>query len=244
MTTIPRAAFKASTGTATLSSGIVDQLRLELLKGVIAPGTKLRVDDLKVKFQVSLTPVREALMRLTAEGLVIAEDQRGFRVAPVSTQNLREITELRDIIECLALRHAIANADIDWETEIVATLHRLNAFNSRRGGDDVSINEDWERWRRQFHMALTGACRMPLMLSFCKTLHDLSDRCRRIFLPVLQPVDRQEQHANIAQAACSRNAYLAVKLLSEHIRQTEALIANAIESRASASPEESGVKSN
>ncbi|HEX3912993.1 MAG TPA: GntR family transcriptional regulator, partial [Steroidobacteraceae bacterium] len=211
-------------GTVTLVSSIVDRLRFEILGGRIKPGAKLRADDLKNKFEVSLTPVREALMRLSAEGLVIAEDQRGFRVAPISLQNLKEVTELRVALECLALQHAIAAGDLEWETNIVATAHRLGALTSRPSNDQAVINEEWEEWHRKFHVALIAACNMPLLIAFCKTANDLCDRYRRIFLPFIRPIDRLNDHNRIAEATCKRDSALATKLLADHIRKTEVVI--------------------
>jgi DNA-binding GntR family transcriptional regulator len=214
----------APNGAATLVSGIADRLRIEILGGRIEPGAKLRADDLKTKFEVSLTPVREALMRLSAEGLVIAEDQRGFRVAPVSLHNLKEVTELRVALECLALRLAIEAGDLEWESNIVATAHRLAALTSRPAGGQAVINEEWEKWHRKFHFALIAACNMPLLIAFCKTANDLCDRYRRIYLPFIRPVDRLKDHNRIAEAACKRDGGLAVKLLEEHVRRTESII--------------------
>jgi GntR family carbon starvation induced transcriptional regulator len=211
-------------GAATLVTGIVDQLRLEILGGKISPGAKLRADDLKGKFEVSLTPVREALMRLSSEGLVISEDQRGFRVAPVSLENLKEVTELRVALECLALRLAIEGGDLEWESNIVATAHRLAALTSRRSGTEPAINEEWELWHRKFHLALIAACNMPLLLAFCKTANDLCDRYRRIYLPIIRQVDRLKEHNRIAEATCKRDGVLAIKLLTAHIRRTETVI--------------------
>lgn len=211
-------------GTATLVSSIVDRLRFEILGGRIKPGAKLRADDLKTKFEVSLTPVREALMRLSAEGLVIAEDQRGFRVAPVSLQNLKEVIELRVALECLALRHAIEAGDLQWETNIVATAHRLGALTSRPRNDRAVINEEWEEWHRKFHFALISACNMPLLIAFCKTANDLCDRYRRIFLPFIRPIDRLKDHNRIAAATCKRDVAQATRLLASHIRKTETVI--------------------
>jgi DNA-binding GntR family transcriptional regulator len=222
--TLVESAAVASNGAATLVSGIVDQLRFEILGGKIKPGAKLRADDLKSKFEVSLTPVREALMRLTAEGLVIAEDQRGFRVAPVSLQNLKEVTELRVALECLALRLSVEAGDLEWESNIVATAHRLAALTSRRCEDQTVINEEWEQWHRKFHLALIAACDMPLLIAFCKTANDLCDRYRRIYLPYIRPVDRLKDHNRIAEAACNRDSALAVRLLTDHIRRTETVI--------------------
>jgi DNA-binding GntR family transcriptional regulator len=211
----------------TLSSDIIDLLRTEILKGSIVPGARLRADELKAKFSVSLTPVREALMRLASEGLVIAEDQRGFHVAPISRDNLKEVSRLRTVLECLALRQAIKHGDINWETNVVATLHKLKAHGSRQKSDRTAIDDDWERCHRAFHLALIDGCGMPLLLDFCKTLHDMSDRYRRVFLQLTRRVDRQAEHESIAAAANKRDADRAVKLMTKHIALTETLVLEA-----------------
>lgn len=214
---------------ATRATSIADSIRSRILEGSIAPGARLRADELKDQFEVSLTPVREALMRLTAEGLVIAEDQRGFRVTPVSRQNLIEVTELRTTLECLALRHSIEKGDLEWETNIVATLHRLDSLNSRRSQGAPQINAQWEHWHREFHFALIAACEMPLLLTFCRTLYDLSDRYRRMSVRAMRQVNRQSEHDAIAAAAGKRNIDLATKLLAKHIGHTKSLIIEAFD---------------
>ena len=212
---------------STLSTDIVDRLRGEILNGVMSPGGRLRPDDLRSRYDVSLTPVREALMRLAAEGLVIAEDQRGFRVAPVSRENLIEVGELRRSLECLALRHAIERGDLEWEAAVVAAEHRLAALTSRRRSEKPEIDDNWERCHRAYHLALISSCGMPLLLNFCRTLHDMSDRYRRMFLTTTRQVDRSEEHAMIANAARARDAARAVDLLEKHIGFTENLVLEA-----------------
>jgi GntR family carbon starvation induced transcriptional regulator len=212
---------------STLSTDIVDRIRGEILKGTMLPGVRLSPDDLRTRYDVSLTPVREALMRLAAEGLVVAEDQRGFRVAPVSRENLIEVSELRRSLECLALRHAIERGDLEWETAIVAAQHRLAALTSRRRGDKPEINDQWEQCHRAYHMALISSCGMPLLLNFCRTLHDMSDRYRRMFLTTTRQVDRSREHEMIANAARERDVERAVKLLDKHITFTETLVLDA-----------------
>jgi DNA-binding GntR family transcriptional regulator len=213
----------------TLSSDIIERLRNDILKGAIVPGARLRADELRLKYAVSLTPVREALMRLAAQGLVIAEDQRGFHVAPISRANLKEVNGLRTMLECLALRKSIELGNIDWESNVVATLHKLEAYSSRRKDDATAIDDGWERCHRAFHMALIEGCGMPLLLDFCRSLHDLADRYRRVFLPLTRRVDRQKEHERIAAAACKRDVELAVKHLTKHIALTETLVLEAFD---------------
>jgi DNA-binding GntR family transcriptional regulator len=202
-------------GSSTLAAGIATRLRTLIASGEIAPGEKLHIDDLRAKFGVSLSPVREALSRLAAEGFVVAmEGQRGYRVAPISEHNLIEVTRLRAEIEPFALRESIAHGDDRWEAEVVVSRHRLSKLERR-------ASDDWEKAHRTFHRSLLSACRMPLLLNFCATLHDLNDRYRRLFLEN-NPLDRDiaQEHRDICDAALERRCDEACRLLRDHIERT------------------------
>jgi DNA-binding GntR family transcriptional regulator len=202
----------------TLSTSIANTLRAAVSSGELVPGKKLRLDELRLAFGVSLSPLREALSRLAAEGFVVMEDQRGYRVAPVSESNLVEVTKLRAMVESFALREAIGAGGDAWEGEVVASLYRLNKLEKGEAPADPSA---WEAAHRDLHVKLISACSMPLLLSFSSTLHDLNDRYRRLFLKS-RPFDRsvRREHNQIANAALERKAELACKLLREHIERT------------------------
>lgn len=225
--------------TRTLASGIANHLRTLIASGEIPPGEKLRLDELRTKFDVSLSPLREALSRLSAEGFVVVmENQRGYRVAPVSENNLLEVTRLRAEIETFALRESIARGDDRWEGEVVARLHQLSKLErSMPAGTRV---EDWEKMHRAFHESLLSACRMPLLLNFCCTLHDLSDRYRRLFLEN-HPIDRDvaKEHRDICNATLERRADQACSLLRDHIERTGRIVLHALTEKqtATANPE-------
>lgn len=210
----------------TLATNIAARLRQLISAGEIAPGTRLRLNDLKDSFGVSLSPLREALSRLCAEGFVMTEDQRGFRVVPVSSTNLKEVTQLRCEFETYALREAIKLGDDEWEGEVVAALHRLNKI--ERGADEANTAQ-WEQFHSVFHRNLISACEMPLLLHFCSTLHDLNDRYRRIFL-CDNPIDRdvQQEHEEICIATIERRADDACELLRNHIHRTGANVLRAL----------------
>jgi GntR family carbon starvation induced transcriptional regulator len=212
----------------TLATGIATRLRTLIANGDIPPGEKLRLDELRAKFGVSLSPLREALSRLSAEGFVVGlESERGFRVAPVSEHNLQEVTRLRVELECYALRESMRHGDDRWEGEVVTRLHHLGKL--ERGPALGPRVEDWEKTHRAFHQSLLSACRMPLLLNFCTTLHDLSDRYRRIFLED-HPIDRKvaQEHRSICEATLERRAEQACKLLRGHIERTGRLVLSAL----------------
>jgi len=211
----------------TLSTSIANQLRSQITSGAIPPGEKLRLDDLRNSFGVSLSPMREALSRLAAEGFVVMENRSGFRVAPVSKSNLIEVTRLRVTLETFALRESIERGDDRWESEVVASLYRLSKLEKR--GDRRPRLQDWETAHRDFHQKLISACGMPLLLRFCAVLHDLNDRYRRLFLENA-PIDRDvsKEHKNIADAALERDSDRAVELMRQHIERTGAMVAKAL----------------
>jgi GntR family transcriptional regulator, carbon starvation induced regulator len=210
----------------TLSTTIAASLRAAIASGELAPGGKLRLDELRATFGVSLSPLREALSRLAAEGFVRMEDQRGYRVAPVSEQNLVEVTKLRCVIEPFALREAIEGGDDRWEGAVVASLYRLNKLERV----DAQAEQDaWESAHRELHDCLISACRMPLLLQFTGTLHDLTDRYRRLFLTE-RPLDKavRREHADICEAALQRDADRACGILRQHIERTGSNIRKAV----------------
>jgi DNA-binding GntR family transcriptional regulator len=220
----------AGGSSSTLSTALVKRLRQAILTGELKPGSKLRLEALREKLGVtqSRSPLREALSRLGAEGLVLIEDQRGYRVAPVSQRDLREIGKLRSNFETLALREAIAHGDAAWESDVRASLQSLLAT---RRSDHMTPEgqEGWETGHRSFHLSLLQACDMPMLLRYCSNLHDQNDRYRRMFLQS-HPFDRDvsAEHRAIVEATLERNADLACALLSQHIARTNRNIAAAL----------------
>ncbi len=204
----------------TRASRVAADLRGAILRGDLKPGAKVNLDQLREEFGVSLSPLREAISRLVNLGLVEFEDQRGYRIAPVSPENLVEVVTLRAELEGLAIGLAVDRAGLDWESGVLAALHRLN----RAGGDpvDPARIEAWETAHAAFHRALIDGCGMPMLIEFCGTLRDLNDRYRRL-LTSGRPADgtSAEEHAAIADAAAvRRDADVARTLLRHHIERT------------------------
>ena len=220
---------------ATLSTVLVQRLRQAILNGELAPGSKLRLEALRERLGMTLSrsPLREALSRLGAEGLVLIEDNRGYRVAPMSETNLLEVARLRVHMETLALREAIAKGSRQWEGEVVAALYRLTQ-SRRSDGMSAAQLEPWETEHRRLHMTLLNACGMPLLLAYCDSLHDLNDRYRRIFLAT-HPYDRDAagEHRAIVDATLARDPDLACRLLTQHIERTTHNICAALQARGS-----------
>lgn len=211
----------------TRASRVAAELRSAILRGEIEAGAKVNLDQLRGRFGISLSPLREAISRLVADGLVEAEDQRGFRIAPVSRENLAEVTEMRADLEGLALGLSIDRAGVEWEGEVLSALHRLNRMD-RDPGRPESI-EAWETAHAGFHIALAAGCGRPMLRAICERLHGLNDRYRRLLIPQGGgDRDVDSEHAAIAEAAIGRNRDLAIALLRQHIQRTGTALAGRI----------------
>lgn len=203
---------------ATRASRVAEDLRRSILRGELAPGEKVNLDRLRAQFGVSLSPLREAISRLATVGLIQSEDRRGFRIAPVSAANLAEVTRLRADLESLALGYAVERAGIDWESAVLGALHRLN----RVARDPATTGDAWEAAHSAFHLALIEGCGMPVLIGFCRTLHDLNLRYRRrLGTSPVEDRDLAAEHAAIAEAAAvRRDAEAARALLRDHAERT------------------------
>src|ERR1700694_2309423 len=128
----------APAGKQTLSEGIYLAVHREILNGTLEPGQRLKVSEIATRFGVSLSVVREALARLAEQGLVVASPQRGFAVAALSVDDLRDLTRARVLVEALVLRESITNGDVGWEASVVAGLHTLERTSLLNGDGTVS----------------------------------------------------------------------------------------------------------
>ncbi len=210
-----------------IADDISDRLRSDILTGRIKPDAKLRLEDFRTQFGVSWSPIREGLTRLVAEGLVIAEEPRGYRVATVSKAHFADVVRTRMQVECVALRQSITRGDDAWEAEVLSSHHRLSKFEARRWqpGD----YEQWETWHRTYHQKLIAACGSPILLQFCSLLHDMRDRYRRLFLVAREPSrEVAREHAEITKAVLARDAERAGALLERHIERNGKTILGSI----------------
>ena len=200
----------------------MDALLGDILSAKLRPGQKMKVETLREMYGLGATPLREALSKLSSLDLVTAEGQRGFRVAPVSIENLLDVTKTRAWIESVALRAAIAAGDRGWEAEILAAAHRLKGCRKTKG---EGLSEEWYRENRTFHDTLVAACGSPQMMAFRVQLYDLSDRYRRLSVQNgLAGRDLDAEHQSIMDAALARDADAAVAHTVDHFVRTTRII--------------------
>ena len=206
------------------------RLRGEILHGALMPGERLTVAELQDRFALGLTPIREALMRLSAEGLVDAATHRSARVSEASPAEFADLMTTRRDIERLCLLQAIAHGDAAWEAEIVASLHLLQRAPLPASTLDRDAASAWETQHRRFHLALVAACPSAWMMRFWGTLADHSERYRKIRLLHHREAealvrDVNAEHAAIAQATLDRDPAAAAGLMDAHLRATEQAVA-------------------
>ena len=155
-------------------------LRTEIVDGTFEPGAKLRTEELRARYNVSGSTIREALTRLLGEALVTSEGQRGFRVAPATLEDFRDLTEVRKLIETEALRQAIAVGGKSWEGDIVAAFYKLSKTEERLREDPAGAVAEFEARNRDFHRALIAACPSPWLHRLQGLLYQQSERYRRL----------------------------------------------------------------
>jgi DNA-binding GntR family transcriptional regulator len=205
------------------------RIRGDLLSCRLAPGEKLRINKLQEELQISLGAVREALARLTSEGLVVAEPQKGFRAAPVSVSDLADLTDARVEIESLCLRRSLAHGDVEWETRLVAANHRLSRIPLRNSRDVNRYNEEWNAAHDEFHGSLVAACDNHTLLLVREQLFTKSARYRWFSVSMTSIArDVGQEHQSLVDAALERNAARAELLLTGHLRETTRILTEAL----------------
>ncbi len=210
---------------STQASTVYDRLQEDILSGRLEPGRKLRLKELIKIYDTGNSPLREALNRLSANGMVVREENRGFRVPPASNKELMELTRTRCWLEEIALRESIANGDSDWEERIVLAFHWLARAARSTDPSNKTTSPKWEDHHREFHLALISACNSSILIGFCAELHQRSFRYRNL-AEVVEYRDRHEleEHEELQQAVLNRDADKAVELLKKHYTVTSEIL--------------------
>jgi GntR family transcriptional regulator, carbon starvation induced regulator len=214
----------------TIAESIYRRIQQDILWGHLTPGSPLRSDDLRARYDVGVSPLREALTRLSSERLVTSVGQRGFRVAPLTAYDVRDTMETRIVIEREALIRSIRIGDIAWETALVAAFHTLsrNPIPKKPGPE----TESWAKHHRQFHMALLSACGSQLLIELAGLMFDQAERHRmlRVRFGTKKKLKRDtaREHKQIFDAALSRDVKAAVTALERHYEATAEQVVSVI----------------
>ncbi|MEK1896048.1 MAG: GntR family transcriptional regulator [Rhizobium sp.] len=193
------------------------QIRSDIIFGRLAPGQKLKLENLKGTYETSVSTLREILNRLTSEGLVVAEGQRGFEVARVSVADLKEIAALRLLLEEHALEQSFEQGDVEWEARLVSAHYKLARMEEVMASGDTSKAEDWKRYDWEFHQALISACGSRLLMETHSAVFDKYLRYQMVALSYRGGVAEQE-HRQLLEVALQRDSKTAKKILQRHIQ--------------------------
>ncbi len=212
----------------SLTEGVYLSLRRDLLSCKIKPGEKLKINEIALRLGVNASGIREALSRLTSEGLVAMEVQRGFRAAPVSITDLRDLTKTRIQIETLCFETALAHGDVDWEAHIVSAFHKLSHLPEfeRINGQDC-VNDVWMKAHGNFHQALVSACDSAWLMKMRSSLYVQSERYRQLSVPFRLEAERapyikaqEDEHRILMEAALKRDLATITDILDAHFGRT------------------------
>jgi DNA-binding GntR family transcriptional regulator len=214
----------------TQAQHVCELLRADIVSCKLVPDTKLNIAALAEDFSVSLGAVREALSRLSSEGLVLSSARRGFRVSSVSRDELFDLTNTRVDIESLCLSRSIALGDLAWESRIVASMHTLGRLDEAGASKLAKWDDDWMNAHIAFHESLVRACGSPCLLKIREDLFIKSERYRRLSLALgagTEVRDVPGEHQTMATAALARDAALAIDTMKAHfLRTADILIAS------------------
>jgi DNA-binding GntR family transcriptional regulator len=193
------------------------QLRADILFGRLAPSERLRLDRVSQHYGTSISTMRELLSRLSSEGLIVAEGQRGFQVAPVSADDFREVAAMRLLLEGHAIEQSFAAGDLDWEGRVVAAHHKLAVMERRMISGDRSDSELWKRCDWDYHHALVSACGSSLLLQTHAAIYDKYLRYQMVAVVFRGEIAARE-HQKLLECALARDAGTARNVLFAHVQ--------------------------
>ena len=212
--------LKKSDGEGSATAQTYELLREDIVSCRLQPDERVRLEEFRERYSVGASSLREALMRLEAEGLVLLEPNKGFRVLPISREHLLDVMRARSEIDTLCLRWSLERGGVEWESTLVGSLHRLKRLSKRDGASDAAQN-NWRVAHRAFHYALIEACGSATFTSFHCMLAVHVERYVSISVGIENlPRDDMSEHEEIVRAALERNSEEAVELLRGHFAKT------------------------
>jgi DNA-binding GntR family transcriptional regulator len=210
-------------GKSTAAGAVYAKLRWDIVRGMLPPAERLRVNDVAERYGCGPIPMREALNRLSAEHLVVYNEQRGFAVAPISREDLVDLAKARSMMVEVATREAVRHGDHAWEERVLVAYHRLTKIPRYLSLEPRVPNPDYETPHRAFHSALISGCGSQWMVKQCERLFDHAERYRNLSRKVTV-APREDEHRKIVTAALGRRLDEAVALSKRHVELTAEII--------------------
>jgi DNA-binding GntR family transcriptional regulator len=202
--------------TETIGETTYRRIRADIIFGVLPPGQRLKLEKLSEVYHTSITTLRELLNRMSSEGLIVAEGQRGFEVAPVSAEDFRQVAALRLLLENHAMEQSFQVGDLDWEGRVVSAHHKLAVMERRMLAGDRQDQELWKRCDWDFHHALISACGSSVLLKTHASIYDRYLRYQMIAV-VFRGTIAAREHQQLLECALARDSKRAQTTLVSHI---------------------------
>ncbi len=214
----------------TLTDKVSKMIREDILNGDLAPGQKLVVAELKDKYRVGASPIREALVQLSWSKYVRLEPQKGCWVAPISKSELFDLFESLKVVSSVLLRKAIEMGDESWELDVLSSFHKLSKI--QHAQDDYN-NQEWEERHHNFHTALLEGSNAHTMFSFFTEINQQLKRYRHLVLNSNQFEDQDfiniDENEKLMKSVLAKDEQQALKTLELHLAETMAKIEQVIE---------------
>jgi GntR family transcriptional regulator, carbon starvation induced regulator len=209
------------TVSTTLTARVLGLMRTDILELRLEPGSKLVLEELRDKYDVGASPLRESLSRLTVEGLVTGEDRRGFRVAPITEEDFIDLTMLRKEIEVLAVKRSVERGDDMWEANLLRAFHHMSLATPAQ----QTFLAEWPGRHQTFHEALVSACGSPRLLHLRRQLFDQFTRYQRIApRHVWRSATHDTEHKKMLDAALARDTKKCEALILAHIKVLDVIV--------------------
>ena len=198
---------------------VYEELKMQILKGSIIPGTRMMEVELAEEMGVSRTPIREAIRKLEKEGLVTIEPRRGAYASMISTEDLVEILEVRQDLEGLAAYFA-ADRMTDAQMEALRQVSASYDDAVKRGNMEDMIKHD-----TRFHHIIVESCRNKILVQMIEQLQELVLRFRYIYYDNFRRAENMpEEHAAILAAIAEGNADKARAAADIHVDRLKELV--------------------
>ena len=195
-------------------------LKNDIIRGHFQPDEKLRMSLLTSRYSLGVGPLREALSQLVAERLVTVVNQKGYRVASMSEQELLDIFDARANMEAMLVSLAIARGSDEWEADVLAKAHLLGKLEASDASEQML--DEWDQRHQAFHTAIVAGCCSHYLLQMRERLFDLAARYRFIWLrqtvlSVEMLEDKRDQHQILTDAVLARDTARASELMRQHL---------------------------
>ena len=207
--------------TASLTQQCYEQIKSEIIGGYLKPSERLKITEFQKRFAVGQNPVREALSQLLSLGLVTFEENKGFRIAPVSIAEVHDIHEVFLLIETTALRLSLKRGDVEWEANLIAEYHRLISVEKSRESPFWPV---WAEPAYLFHRALAAGCKSPVLLEIQRLIYLKTNRYAYLAYPENPEVasprfskSQKNDHKELVELALKRDIKNADRLLKKHV---------------------------